>query len=195
MRDRTRVDHRERGVEIADAAGGLHADVRPNRSTHDAHILDRRAARAEPRRSLHVVRARLDREDAAALDRRGVQVPGLENDLHDRRAFRCLGHGAHHRSDVVVHEAIVALEQRREVEDHVHLVAAELHEMRGLLGLRLGVRIAEREAADRADPRIGAREPLRRERRRGTATRTAPRIPDARTTPSTRRPSDSPPWA
>ena len=145
--------------------------------THERHVLDRRAARAEPGGGLHEVRAGVHRDAARAHDLLVVEVPGLEDDLHDRLAARGLRDRGTTAAMSSRTNAVLALHERGDVQDHVDFLAAERHEMHGLLGLGLGHGVAEREPADRAHLGARAGEQLRRSRARGTARRRATRSP------------------
>src|SRR5512133_1042158 len=106
---RARLDHRERGVQIANPPCRLPAAGRTDGRPHKTHALDRGAARAEPRRGLHEVRARFDRDATSPDDLEVIQMPGLEDDLDDRAPLGDLGDGLRDGMDVVPDESVVPL--------------------------------------------------------------------------------------
>ena len=111
---RTRIDERERAVEVANAAGCLDAEPVADRLRASA----RRRARDAPRgpKPVDVFTKAAPAASARRHATRDLllgQVSGLEDHLHERAATGRLATASHDRRDVVAHVRVVALQQRR----------------------------------------------------------------------------------
>ncbi len=105
----------------ADAPAGLDVDV-AHRLEHAERHRERRGRVDLPRRGLHEVGARGDREQRrAAHVVVGAELAGLEDHLQVRAPARLL-----HLDDLVVDLRVAAREERPPVDHHVDLVRAEL---------------------------------------------------------------------
>ena len=155
-------------LRVADAAGGLHADLPAgllvdvaDRLEHDERDRQRRGGLDLPGRRLDEVGPARDREQARAANVVvRAELTGLEDHLEVRPAGRLL-----HAPHLVVDLGVVAGEEGAAVDDHVDLVGAELGDARGLLDLQLGRHLAGREGGrDGGDLDAAPAQPLERVR-------------------------------